>query len=462
MAIAAAPRYLRRQKGGGENHEFYLSAPPGHRFLLYFPVWGENADTCQFDWRVSDRVPKLKKNKVGALEHTGWEDLNNKHFASAVSACQTPVHNVERPRARVPARDPGLVPWRPMMESLATRQSTLATPLAAQGRLLTLDAKSVAPFTTGLGNEHPLENGFAFLNPSGLPYLPGSGVKGVLRQAARELESGDWGDAQGWTEDAITHLFGLQSEDGDKNHQRGALTFWDVIPQLAGDSLQVEVMTPHQSHYYQQKEDPKSGRSKNPHDSGQPNPINFLTVPPGSGFAFHVQCNLPFLQRLAPALAEGGRWQALMQEAFKHAFAWLGFGAKTAVGYGAMTRDAKAEQATQARLAQVQAEEAVRELEARLATLSPEDQAWEQAQLVIQAFQAAFDRARTSAYNPGGPFNAERRTFVDTALAWTEPRSRKAAAELVERTATKAWGRPSNKDRWNELQVAIQALRGTA
>jgi CRISPR-associated protein Cmr6 len=36
-------------------------------------------------------------------------------------------------------------------------------------------------------------------------------------------------------------------------------------------------------------------------------------------------------------LAEGEtHWKTLLEAAFKHAFTWLGFGAKTAVGYGAM------------------------------------------------------------------------------------------------------------------------------
>ncbi|MEX1167872.1 MAG: RAMP superfamily CRISPR-associated protein, partial [Hydrogenophaga sp.] len=62
--------------------------------------------------------------------------------------------------------------------SLALRQSqTFATVSPTQA--LRLQATATTPFTTGLGNEHPLENGFAFLNPYGLPYLPGSGVKGV-------------------------------------------------------------------------------------------------------------------------------------------------------------------------------------------------------------------------------------------------------------------------------------------
>jgi CRISPR-associated protein Cmr6 len=247
-----------------------------------------------------------------------------------------------------------------MMESLLARQRAAFVRRAGTETGLVIEARAIAPFTTGLGNEHPLENGFAFLNPYGLPYLPGSGVKGVLRQAARELASGQWGGGQSWSEEKLYSvqidrdttirlslldvLFGRETEAGDKDHVRGALSFWDVIPQIAGDHLLVEIMTPHQSHYYQQK--PAAG-STNPHDSGQPTPISFLTVPPGSQFTFHVVCDVAHLQRLtdkdnkrpgAPdLLAEGEtHWKTLLAAAFQHAFTWLGFGAKTAVGYGAM------------------------------------------------------------------------------------------------------------------------------
>lgn len=253
------------------------------------------------------------------------------------------------------------------MQALIQRQKTCFDAAVSSGDKLRLDALATAPFTTGLGNEHPLENGFAFLNPYGLPYLPASGVKGVLRQAARELASGQWGDSHGWDAilpspfgrgaggegclSVINILFGLKSRDGDTEHQRGVLSFWDVIPQIKGDSLMVEIMTPHQAHYYQQKKDRKSGDSTNPHDSGQPTPISFLTVPPGAEFAFHVVCDLARLKRLAPELAKEDAWKKLTTTALEHAFAWLGFGAKTAVGYGAMEsglqRQARAEDARQ-------------------------------------------------------------------------------------------------------------------
>lgn len=278
MAIAAVPDYL------GQD---FSSASLGLRFGFYLQVWTE-------DFRKeTSKVEPLKR------------------------------------AAKLTDRDCQL------MSALVARQQAGFSALA-EATVLQLPAIAIAPFSTGLGNEHPLENGFAFLNPYGLPYLPGSGVKGVLRQAARELASGEWDASAGWGEAEMTALFGLQSEDGAQQHQRGALTFWDVIPQIKGDSLSVEIMTPHQKHYYQD--------GQTPHDSGQPVPISFLTVPPGSGFTFHVQCDLALLARTAPALAE--RWKGLLQAAFSHAFAWLGFGAKTAVGYGAML-DVQAQAAEQ-------------------------------------------------------------------------------------------------------------------
>lgn len=280
MAIAAVPKYLGTD---------FSTAAPGHRFGMYLKLWGADYSKDQ--------------HKSSALSEALKLTASDKHT----------------------------------MQALAARQKTLAAFLVSTGQLLRLDAIAVAPFTTGLGNEHPLEIGFAFLNPYGLPYLPGSGVKGVLRVAARELAEGTFGGTDGWTYEAIDALFGREGENGDTDHQRGALSFWDVIPQINGDSLKVEVMTPHLSHYFQ--------KGESPHESGSPNPINFLTVPPGSGFVFHVQCKRAYLARIAPALAENDRWKELIHATFVHAFEWLGFGAKTAVGYGAMRETSPEERA---------------------------------------------------------------------------------------------------------------------
>jgi CRISPR-associated protein Cmr6 len=306
MPSPAIPEYLRKAAGA----QLMQNASPGLRFGLLLPIWNSR-------WR--------KEKEAG----------------QAQEALKAVVQLSADNRARVRA--------------LSARHRALGEAVPTH-RLLRIEATAIAPFTTGLGNEHPLENGFAFLNPYGLPYLPGSGVKGVLRQAARELAGGQWGDSKGWSEEPryeirvsedsdqpplrltmLDVLFGRETKPGEQEHFRGALYFWDVIPEIEGDSLLVEIMTPHYTHYYQQKVGPGAQMTP-PHDSGQPNPICFLTVPPGSRFLFQVICDTLHLERTAPDLAKDGHWKQLIEAAFEHAFRWLGFGAKTAVGYGAMRR----------------------------------------------------------------------------------------------------------------------------
>lgn len=315
MAIAAVPAYLGKD---------FSTASPGLRFGMYLPMWNDN------DW-------SKPKGKIDLKEV-----------------------------ARLNSGD------KAVMAALRTRQAAAAATIDSK-QLLRIEALAVAPFATGLGNEHPLENGFSFLNPYGLPYLPGSGVKGVLRTAANELADGLFGGSEGWTHDAIDILFGCANEHDDTGH-RGALIIWDVLPEIAGNALKVEVMTAHQSHYLQGKD--------TPHESGQPNPINFLAVPPKSHFDFHIQCDLPFLARTVPALAMDDRWKQLIDAALKHAFEWLGFGAKTAVGYGAMQLDPQAARRREdAEAARRQIEERKRqevEHAEQLAAMSPADREIEQ------------------------------------------------------------------------------------
>ena len=383
MPIAAVPDYLGKD---------FKDASPGMRFGMYLPIWTERADQesevnkrAAAKSREGSEIADLLQRRGMDTTIRALQNRQQKPLAGLWDKNDFAAKQAWKQIAMLTRRDKDLA------ENLVSRQRFICGN-TNDGATLTLEALATAPFTTGLGNEHPLENGFAFLNPYGLPYLPGSGVKGVLRQAARELASGDWGDACGWTTEKIHQiehgkdtidfspldaLFGLKSGDGDTNHVRGALTFWDVIPQIKGNSLSVDIMTPHQSHYYQQKNDRKAGDSASPHDSGQPSPINFLTVPPGSGFVFHVTCDLVHLNRLAPELATHETWKTLLAAAFEHAFQWLGFGAKTAVGYGAMQKDPDAKKREEDRR-QAQADAALRAQEeanrqAALAQMSPFD-----------------------------------------------------------------------------------------
>lgn len=263
MAKAAIPDYAGR-------HGF-ADCPPGHRFNLYFPIWRD-------DWS---------------------NDKNGK--TAAIRECASLPDSARK-----------------MLAAIVARQRALAEATGA----LVLEAKSLSPFATGLGLEHPVENGFAFLSPYGLPYLAGSGVKGVFRRAAEELTCEENAPLSLGDVDA---LFGPQDTD---DAVRGGLIFWDVFPQC--EAMSVEIMTPHHGGYYQ--------NGGTPNDAGQPKPIPFLAVPPGAKFLFVVACD----ERLAGPLA--ARWRDIVAEIFRHACDWRGFGAKTAVGYGALAPLSAAEQ----------------------------------------------------------------------------------------------------------------------
>lgn len=296
--------------------EDFRDAPPGHRYRLYLQFWN------------NDYSP-TKKEKFKALR----------------PICKLPDHSKK------------------LMAALAERARA-----ADSETTLSLPAIGKAPFATGLGWEHPNENGFAFLDPYGLPYLPGSGVKGVLRWAARELARDPAGETAGWTDEAITALFG--EEDPKKPQAQGALRFWDVIPELEGGTLDVDILNPHDGDYYQ--------NGGTPHDAGQPVPVFFLIVPPNSRFHFRVDLIAP--NRLVENLRDD--WKALMQAAFAHAFDWLGFGAKTAVGYGAMAMDRHV-------LKELQAQAAARAERDRQAAMTPE-------QLRIDELRQLHDRLKAA------------------------------------------------------------------
>jgi len=337
------------------------------------------------------------------------------------------------------------------MAALADRQRLLAEGFPGD-QLLTLEAECISPFATGLGNEHPTENGFAFLTPYGLPYLPGSGVKGVVRRAAMELSGDEWG-GPAFSQASIDVLFG-DSPDEPSGGRRGALSFWDVIPQIPGSParMQVEIMTPHASHYY--RNEPVAG-SASPHDSGAPNPILFLTVPPKTRMTFHVACQAELLARHAPDLLarEDGEqgWKRMLQACFRHAFDWIGFGAKKAVGYGAMGLDAKAFSRAEERRRQAEQEAQRKKAEAerarKQAEMDPPDRLIQQ---VLDAKQAGQDEMNAL-------FKAAQRGAFKGEL---EP---EIAARLKARMQQSNWWRPQPEkkkaEKDDKYQFTLLVLR---
>lgn len=170
---------------------------------------------------------------------------------------------------------------------------------------------------SGLGADHPTENGFSFDRTSGHPALSGKSVKGLCRAAAV---------LYGWEVEEVERLFGPKDVGPGVAGQQGEALFFDVWP-VSWPCVDVDITNNHHQEYYAATMG-ASGRDHkwDPVGTEEPNPVNFLTVGAGSRFLFVL---------LAP-----NEDRARLEELLRFALREIGIGAKTAVGYGRfMARD---------------------------------------------------------------------------------------------------------------------------
>lgn len=377
--VAAVPDYVGTDFGG---------APPGHRFRLYWSGWwgaglGQQR-LAEADAQLARAQPrehrKLKKNvqRLTAELHRGVHlgETDEEERAGAVEFA------------------PGVA--RTVALEIQKRQRFAARLLATSSRVLVCEGSSVTPLAIGLGNPHPLQNGFSFLDPYGLPFLPGSAVKGVLRRAAEDLafrcDDAGWGladvlalfgidatsaylkkdeqnaelhgralaTAEQMTAEVWSQVFSVAWTPTDRPRDvraevlrflrepdrrererllprfRGLLECWDVVPSAsAGAPFRVDIMNPHQREYYEQKGWAMPGApTKTPSEDQIPKPVNFMTVPAGAAMCFVLRYE--GRGGLVPATVLD-RWKPLLEQALHFAGEVNGFGAKTATGYGRVT-----------------------------------------------------------------------------------------------------------------------------
>src|SRR5205823_1780838 len=168
----------------------------------------------------------------------------------------------------------------------------------------------------GLGDESVLETAISLHRTYGVPYIPGSALKGLAASYARQRLGDDWHkDSK-----AYEIVFG-NTDDA------GYITFFDglYIPGtgFSGKALWPDVITVHHQKYYQNPNTP-------PADWDDPIPVPFLTAT-GS-----------YLIALAgPELEKQEEWIDTTFAILKDALAELGIGAKTSSGYGRLELEAK-------------------------------------------------------------------------------------------------------------------------
>ena len=205
-------------------------------------------------------------------------------------------------------------------------------------------------FATGLGNPHPVENGFLWHPTLGVPYLTGSAVKGLVRAW---VEAWMPFDQEQDRLDTLYRWFGSEDKafrqraslraEGYRppwtrtglDTEAGGFIFFDALP-ITPVMLKCDVMTPHMGKWYEQGGEITAINDQPeriPADWHDPVPVYFLVA------------DRPKLQfAIAPRTEAAQSELNAVIGALDAALQWLGAGAKTAAGYGLMDRDTTADQ----------------------------------------------------------------------------------------------------------------------
>lgn len=187
----------------------------------------------------------------------------------------------------------------------------------------------------GLGNEGVLETSIALHRTYGVPYIPGSALKGLAASYARLLAGEEWQpDHPG---EAYKTVFG----DTDN---AGYVIFFDALlvpPKLRQSHgkksserdpqhpLHTDIITVHHPNYYKGAVD-EQGQPVPPADWDSPTPIPFLSA---TG-TYLIALAAPDLAELQRGLDKD--WLDKVFDLLTQALLHLGIGAKTSSGYGRM------------------------------------------------------------------------------------------------------------------------------
>ncbi|EJV3735841.1 type III-B CRISPR module RAMP protein Cmr6 [Vibrio cholerae] len=285
----------------------------------------------------------------------------------------------------------------------------------------------------GLTGNGALETGCSLSRNYGMPYIPGSSVKGIARAWANQHLAGH--------SDELEQLFG--SADSEQPYRvSGLVTFHDAwwIPDPVKKEHKpfvLDVVTTHHQAYY-------NGNQAEPSDKDSPIPNHLLAV----------QGSFLFVLEGEPAAIE------LCQTLLEKALANNGIGAKTAAGYGYMKVDPALMQRLldeyEKRLSPEEREhreaEAQRRNEQQLEAAAKAEQAKPPVQIIAE-LRAGYLKHRDNA-----AYQLKVDNWVDTAIKTWTTQDRTLLAECLKQVGYE----PSNKKNPNHLirKTRLQQLKG--
>lgn len=214
----------------------------------------------------------------------------------------------------------------------AQAQMQLAKSLQGQSHVF----KSSWHFVTGMGNPHPVENGFAWHPTLGVPYLTGAAVKGLVRSYIENYLD----DTSENRQKLLFDWFGSDHKDPVQqvyDSQAGNLIFFDALP-VKPVTLGVDIMTPHMGKWYEKGgTDQAAGTAEAvPADWHDPVPVAFLVAKEISLLFSFALRPYPDADKKRPEID-----LADVADVLNRTLEQAGAGGKTATGYGGMQDDPK-------------------------------------------------------------------------------------------------------------------------
>lgn len=204
-------------------------------------------------------------------------------------------------------------------------------------------------FIIGLGGASVYDTGITLHHIYGIPYIPATSIKGMLRSwYILDKHYDRKAEMEGYAiqDEVFCRVFGCPKDlkigeqkfssalkhHGEDAEFEGNLIFFDAFP-LTAPKLKLDVMTPHYQPYYGDN----AGKTP-PADYFSPVPINFLTVE-GTTFRMYFGVKKDSNKKDSnQALLE------TVKDWLNKALAEKGIGAKTAVGYGYQKAEKKIRQ----------------------------------------------------------------------------------------------------------------------
>ncbi|GMQ57312.1 type III-B CRISPR module RAMP protein Cmr6 [Vallitalea sediminicola] len=196
----------------------------------------------------------------------------------------------------------------------------------------------------GLGNHSVHETSITLHGTYGIPYIPSSAIKGVLRNyLIKEYYNVIFTDNNGNHKDdscesqLLTTIFGGKNKDG--KNVKGKVIFMDIFP--TSFCIKKDIITPHHSNYYRENENDVL-----PLDTDEPKPIEFLILQNNDDkeckFNFNLLVDKSISRLKIGDIEENEKLNVykdyylydFIEKNIKDAIELNGLGAKTSVGYG--------------------------------------------------------------------------------------------------------------------------------